>query len=146
MKSGKVLVETRLQLKHKPFSLRLRMALAGALLLVLALGLVGIALSTANQRSAITSLQDRTQSWAYLVLAAAEPDSYGQIQVSNELGDPRLSQPGSGIFAVLHGNDQYWISESSLGMTVPELPMQPTGVVHFGATSGDRTRVSSVTS
>lgn len=114
-----------------PFSLRLRMGLAAAGILVLALGLVGLALAAANKRSAEATLQDRMQSWAYLILAAAEPDASGHIQVSDELGDPRLSQPGSGIYGQLQGKDQYWISPSTLGVQLPKLPLLPTGQTRF---------------
>ncbi len=102
-----------------------------ALILVLALGLVGVALSAANKRSAEVSLQDRMQSWAYLILAAAEPDAEGRIRISKELGDPRLSQPGSGIYGLLQGKDQYWSSPSTLGAQLPSLALQSSGEVHF---------------
>jgi len=107
------------------------MGLAAALILLLALSLVGLALAAADKRSAEANLQDRMQSWAYLILAAAEPDASGHIQVSEELGDPRLSQPGSGIYGQLHGSDQYWISPSTLGVQLPWLPLLPSGQIRF---------------
>jgi two-component system sensor histidine kinase PhoQ len=113
------------------FSLRFRMAWAAALTLVLALSLVGIALASANKRSAEASLQDRMQSWAYLILAASEPDVWGRIQVSDDLGDPRLSQPGSGIYGLLQGEDQYWSSPSTLGAQLPNLSLLQPGQISF---------------
>jgi len=107
------------------------MGLMAALILVLALSMVGLALSAANKRSTEAALQERMQSWAYLILAAAEPDAHGRIQISKELGDPRLSQPGSGIYGLLQGKDQYWSSPSTLGAQLPSLALQPTGQVSF---------------
>jgi two-component system sensor histidine kinase PhoQ len=113
------------------------MGLAAALVLTLALGLVGLTLAAAYERSAIAGLQERMESWAFLVLAAAELDESGRIQVSEDLGDPRLSQPGSGIYALLQGADQYWSSPSSLGMAVPELAAQAPGQVYFASSETD---------
>lgn len=121
----------------KHFSLRLRMGLMAALILVLALGLVGLALSAANQRSTEAGLQERMQSWAYLILAAAEPDADGRIQIRQELGDPRLSQPGSGIYGLLQGEDQYWSSPSTLGAQLPGLAMKQSGQVSFTVPTGE---------
>jgi len=113
------------------------MGLAAALVLTLALGLVGFTLAAAYERSAIAGLKERMESWAFLILAAAEPDEADRIQVSQDLGDPRLSQPGSGIYALLQGEDQYWSSPSSLGMTVPELAAQAPGQVNFTSSVTD---------
>jgi two-component system sensor histidine kinase PhoQ len=61
------------------------------------------------------------ESYVYLVLAAAEVDASGRLLVSENLGDPRFGQPGSGIYAHLHGAEQHWSSRSSLGLALPEL-------------------------
>jgi len=113
------------------------MGLAAALLLVLALGLVGLAVASANKRSAEASLRERMQSWAYLILAAAEPDAEGHIRVSDDLGDPRLSQPGSGIYGLLHSRDQYWSSASTLGTQLPKLELLPPGRIGFSVPKGE---------
>lgn len=131
MEPGKAPADSAQLNTKQPFSLRLRMGLAAAGILLLALGLVGLVLAAANKRSAEASLQDRMQSWAYLILAATEPDATGHIQVSEELGDPRLSQPGSGIYGQLHGSAQYWISPSTLGVQLPKLPLLPSGQIRF---------------
>lgn len=115
------------------------MGLAAALLLVMALGLVGLAVASANKSSAEAGLRERMQSWAYLILAASEPDATGQIQVSDELGDPRLSQPGSGIYGLLHSRDQYWSSASTLGTQLPKLDLLPPGRVGFSVPEGELT-------
>jgi two-component system sensor histidine kinase PhoQ len=131
VKPGKATTDLPSLNAMQPFSLRLRMGLAAALILVMALGLVGLALEAANKRGAEANLKDQMQSWAYLVLAAAEPDETGHIQVGEELGDPRLSQPGSGIYGQLQGTNQYWISPSTLGVQLPKLPLLPSGQIRF---------------
>ena len=103
------------------FSLRLRMVIIASVLLALALGLVGLALASANHRGAVSALQARMESYVYLVLAATEVDEIGGLHVSGDLGDPRLSQPGSGIYVHIHGANAHWSSPSALGMRLPEL-------------------------
>jgi two-component system sensor histidine kinase PhoQ len=105
----------------RPFSLRLRMAIGATVLLALALGLVGMALAVANHRSAVSALQARMESYVYLVLAATEVDQIGNLHIGADLGDPRLSQPGSGIYVHVHGANAHWSSPSSLGLRLPEL-------------------------
>jgi two-component system sensor histidine kinase PhoQ len=116
---------------QRPFSLRLRIGLVASLILLLSLSLVGFSLAAANKRSTEAGLKDRMQSWAYLILAAAEPDPAGHIRVNDDLGDPRLSQPGSGIYGQLHGSDQYWVSPSTLGIQLPKLPLLLPGQITF---------------
>lgn len=109
----------------RPFSLRLRMAIIASVVLVLALGLVGFALSAANHRSAVSALQARMESYVYLVLAATDVDELGKLKIGEDIGedsgDPRLNQPGSGIYVHVHGANAHWSSPSSLGMRLPEL-------------------------
>ena len=116
---------------QRPFSLRLRLVLLGTLLLIVALGLVGVALNSANYRSTVSSLQARMESYVFLVLAAAEVDEAGRLVMQQELGDPRLSQPGSGIYAHVHGQEDHWSSPSTLGIELPELQAVLTGQTLF---------------
>ncbi len=105
----------------RPFSLRLRMAIIASVVLVLALGLVGFALSAANHRSAVSALQARMESYVYLVLAATDVDEIGKLKIGEDIGDPRLNQPGSGIYVHVHGANAHWNSPSALGLRLPEL-------------------------
>ena len=116
---------------RRPFSLRLRLLLFATLILVVALGLVGAALNAAHYRSTVSSLQARMESYVYLVLAATEVDGSGRLIVDADLGDPRLSQPGSGLYVHVHGGEDHWNSPSALGLQLPELPQVLTGRSHF---------------
>jgi len=115
----------------RPFSLRLRLAIIASIVLALALGLVGFALAEANHQSAVSALQMRMESYVYLVLAAADVDEIGDLHISEELGDPRLNQPGSGVYVHLHGANAHWSSPSSLGLRLPELKTMAAGQSSF---------------
>lgn len=117
--------------ERRPFSLRLRLLLLATLLLIVALGLVGMALNTANYRSTVSSLHARMESYVFVVLAAAEVNEAGRLIMERDLGDPRLGQPGSGIYAHVHGSEDHWNSPSALGIELPELPFIPTGQTQF---------------
>ncbi len=107
------------------------MALIASVVLLLALGLVGFALDSANHRSSVSALGSRMESYVYLALAAAELDSTGALKFSDNLGDPRLSQPGSGIYIHVHGATGHWNSPSSLGIELPEMGAVPAAESRF---------------
>jgi two-component system sensor histidine kinase PhoQ len=104
----------------RSFSLRNRLALAGTLVLVIALGAVGLALNAANERGAVSSLQARMESYVYLVLAAMEVDGNGRLRMEAEFADPRLNQPSSGVYVQVQGRADRWTSPSSLGLQWPD--------------------------
>jgi len=120
-----------LEAGNRPFSLRLRLILLATVILVVALAAVGAALSAAHERASVNALQERMESYVYLVLAASEVDQQGRLNVEEDLGDPRLTQPGSGIYAHVHDGDEHWDSPSSLGQRMPELPELAAGETAF---------------
>ena len=79
----------------------------------------------------MVSLQARMESLVYLVLTATEVTGDGILKVDDDPGDPRLGQPGSGIYAVVQGDDQQWFSSSSLGVSLPSLLQIPAGESDF---------------
>jgi two-component system sensor histidine kinase PhoQ len=101
------------------FSLRNRLIGVGTLVLVVALGMVGLALNAANHRGAVSALQARMESYVYLVLAAMEVERDGRLEVEEDFADPRLSQPGSGIYVAVEGHERRWRSRSALGQQLP---------------------------
>ena len=90
--------------------------------MAISLGLVGLALDAAFHKSTEAGLQARMESLVYLMLAATEAEDDGTIAVDDDPGDPRLGQPGSGIYAHVHGARDHWNSPSSLGINLPDLP------------------------
>jgi two-component system sensor histidine kinase PhoQ len=103
-------------------------------LLAVSLGLVGLALDAAFHRSSEAGLRARMESLVYLVLAATEVTDDGGLLVDDRPGDPRLGQPGSGIYAALDGAGESWVSESSIGVNLPELSQVQTGERSFRKT------------
>ena len=123
--------------KRRPLSLRSRLVILAVLLLAIALGLVGFALDAAFQKSSEAGLQARMESLVYLVLAATDVDENGVLVFNEDTGDPRLGQPGSGIYARITGESDRWASASSLGVNLPEpVPVQ-TGETEFLPAAGE---------
>ena len=115
----------------RSLSLRSRLVLAAAPVLVLALGLVGMAVDAANHRGAVSALQMRMESYVYTVLAAMEVDAAGGFTVEEDFADPRLLQPGSGLYVRVSGPGVEWRSDSSLGVELPPLPPAAAGIASF---------------
>lgn len=101
------------------------------ILLTISLGLVGLALDAAFHKSSEAGLNARMESLVYLVLAATEIDSNGSLVFDDDPGDPRLGQPGSGIYASVTGDTDRWASASSLGISLPEPVQIQTGETAF---------------
>ena len=117
--------------QQRPFSLRFRLVVLAVLLLTISLGLVGFALDDAFHRSSEAGLRARMESLVYLVLAATEVNDDGVLVVDENPGDPRLDQPGSGIYASFSGDGNRWVSASSLGVNLPETVQIPAGEIEF---------------
>ena len=103
----------------RSISLRKRLLISATAVLVIALGVVGAALNEANHRGAVSALQARMESYVYLVLAAMEVDSEGRLSIEEDFADPRLLQPGSGVYVDVGGLDERWQSRSALGVPLP---------------------------
>lgn len=117
--------------------MRSRLVILAVLLLTVSLGLVGFALDAAFKKSSEAGLQARMESLVYLVLAATEVGEGGSLVFDEDTGDPRLAQPGSGIYAMVTGEGDRWASASSLGVSLPEpVPVQ-TGEAEFLEASGE---------
>ena len=109
------------------WSLRLRLFIAGAVILVISLGLVGLALDSAFRAGAVADQRETMSSAFYLVLAATEVSEDGRLEPPEALADPRLTQPQSGLYVHVHGDRDHWTSPSALGMALPELATVPVG-------------------
>ena len=104
--------------------------------LVFALGLVGLAVDAANERVAVAALRDRMESTVYSVLAAMEVDAAGTFTVAEDFADPRLLQPGSGLYAEVRGTTERWRSPSALGRQWPEPDTVAAGQAVFAGPPG----------
>lgn len=114
-------------------SLSARIALSAALVLAIFVALTAIALDRAFHDSARSATQTRLLGQIYLLMAAAEVDTQGQLSMPPTLQEPRFTLPGSGLYAqVLDGNnDVVWRSHSTIGAQVPFSGPFPAGTQDF---------------
>jgi two-component system sensor histidine kinase PhoQ len=116
-------------------SLNARLLLAASVVLVSFLGLTGLTLDRAFRNSAEAAFQDRLQGYIYALLAAADLQPDGRLQVSEELPEPRLTQAGSGLYARITSHREYWQSPSMLGVSIPLPEALPPGTRAFSHTT-----------
>lgn len=99
------------------YSIRVRLLLAAAVVLLAFLTGAGLAVQRAYADSVRSSYFARLQSTVYLLLAAAELDANGALEMPLEFAEPRLSLPSSGLYAGVYNvlRDESWQSPSALG-------------------------------
>lgn len=102
-------------------SLHVRQLMAASLVLVAFLGLTGLALDRAFQRSALVAVQDRLRAQVYLLLSAAELNQASRLVLPATLPEARFSTPDSGLYAEISdaNNTLVWRSDSTVGMPIP---------------------------
>jgi two-component system sensor histidine kinase PhoQ len=115
----------------RSISLRNRAILLATPVLVISLGLVGLAVKEANYRGAVSALQLRMESYVYTVLAAMEVDPVGELSMEEDFADPRLLQPESGLYVEVRGERGQWRSPSALGVALPAAQPVGSGEVTF---------------
>lgn len=107
-------------MKFEP-SIRARLLLGAALMLMAFVAGAGLALQRAHADSVRAAHFARLQSTVYLLLAGAELDAAGALVMPAAFPEPRLSLPGSGLYAqVLNVNrNEEWQSASTVGTSPP---------------------------
>jgi two-component system, OmpR family, sensor histidine kinase PhoQ len=103
------------------YSIRARLLLGAALVLLAFMAGAGLAVQRAHTDSVRASHFSRLQGTVYLLLAGAELDDAGSLAMPAGFAEPRLSLPGSGLYAAIHNvnRDQEWRSASTLGIEPP---------------------------
>ena len=102
-------------------SIRARLILGAALVLLAFMAGAGLAVQRAHADSVRIGHFARLQGTVYLLLAAAELDDAGALQMPVAFAEPRLSLPGSGLYAGIFNTarDEQWQSPSALGAQLP---------------------------
>jgi len=102
-------------------SIRARLLLGAAVVLVAFMAGAGVAVQRAHADSVREAYFGRLQSTVYLLLAAAELDPGGALVMPSEFAEPRLSVPASGLYAGIFNVAQgvQWHSGSALGLQPP---------------------------
>jgi two-component system sensor histidine kinase PhoQ len=109
-------------------SVHSRLLVAATVVLGAFVGMAGWALENAYRNSAETALKETLQSHIYGLLAAADVDNQGKMQLPIHLPEPRFSRPDSGLYAFVTAQDNklFWRSPSSIGFRLPDIrPLKP---------------------
>ena len=104
------------------FSINARILSAGLAVVVLFLLIAGLALDRAFQESARTAREERLEGELFMLMAAAELDPGGNLQISaSAMNEPRFALPGSGLYAHIAdvSTNTVWQSRSVLSLSVP---------------------------
>ena len=99
----------------RSFSLRGRILWSAALVLFVFLGLMGLVLDQAFQRSAEQSVEEKLRIQIYGLLSVTEVND-GELFLPEAMQEPRFNNPGSGLFALVRHNDgqELWRSPSAI--------------------------------
>lgn len=116
-----------------PSSIRTRLAWGAFLVLLAFLAIAGWAVQQAYTDSIRAQRFARLQTTIYLLMAGAELDGAGTLVMPPSLAEPRLSLPGSGLYASISDLDkaQTWRSSSTVGISLPFQTSQATGQWQF---------------
>ncbi|MDR3371273.1 ATP-binding protein [Rhodoferax sp.] len=116
-----------------PPSIRTRLAWGAFLVLLAFLAIAGWAVQQAYADSIRAQRFARLQTTIYLLMAGAELDGAGALVMPPSLAEPRLSLPGSGLYASISKLDQSqtWRSSSTVGVSLPFQTSQATGQWKF---------------
>jgi two-component system sensor histidine kinase PhoQ len=104
------------------YSLRRRLLIIATLLLLLFLGIMGVALNRAFERSVLSNAEDNLRNQVLLLIANIEVVD-GKVEVPDVLPEPRLGQMDSSLFAqvTVEGQGIVWRSASLLDREMPIL-------------------------
>jgi len=123
-------------------SLNARITLSAAVVLAAFVILSALTLDKTFRDSARNAREERLLAQIYLLMAAAEVDDDGVLQISSRATEPRLDLPDSGLYASIvdGGGAIAWKSRSSLSVDLPATPALAAGQQSFSRTSRDRRR------
>lgn len=110
-------------------SIRTRLMVGAAVVLLAFMAVAGVALQRAHADGVRAAHFARLQSTVYLLLAAAELDAAGALDMPPEFAEPRLSLPSSGLYAGIFNvtRGEVWQSASALGLALPFDANVPVG-------------------
>lgn len=102
-------------------SLRLRVLVAGAVVVALFAGLTGLTVERAFRASAEEMGRERLLGRIYMLMGAVNVNAAGAPSMPAQLPEPRLAVPGSGSYAAIETEDgeALWRSDSSVGLEIP---------------------------
>jgi two-component system sensor histidine kinase PhoQ len=119
-------------------SIRARLLLGAAVVLLAFMAGAGVAVQRAHADSVRAAHFARLQGTVYLLLAGAELDQRGALLMPAVMAEPRLALPGSGLYASIYNprRDETWQSASSLGASPPLQRSGEPGKWHYQTVAG----------
>ena len=110
-------------------SLSARLLLAVSLLLLVFFGATIVVLDSAFREAGEQAQEDILDGQLIALLAAADPNAQGELEMPLVMQEPRLGTIDSGLYAELrdNGKEPVWQSQSSLGLEVPFGPPPAPG-------------------
>jgi two-component system sensor histidine kinase PhoQ len=120
-------------------SIRVRLILGATLVLSAFVAAAGWAVQRAHSDSVRAAHFAQLQSTVYLLLAGTEVDADGALVMPPSFPEPRLSLPGSGLYASVRNlaRDTVWRSPSSVTVTAPFLRDVPVGEWRYESPTAD---------
>lgn len=114
-------------------SINLRIALSASLVLAIFIVLTAAALERAFHDSAHSALEERLLGQLYLLMAEAEVDQQGQLNMPAILQEAQLNLPVSGLYAHITNTQGkiLWQSPSTVGIQTPAPISLDTGEQQF---------------
>jgi len=105
------------------WSINRRLLIAGLILIPILLGTLGIGFHMATQKAARIAQRQGMQLTVYHMLANAEINPDGNLQMGPILEEPELNQPQSERYAVIAdlGGQIFWRSDSAVSIDLPNL-------------------------
>ena len=102
-------------------SLSTRLLISVSLLLLFFFSVTIVVLDIAFRKAGEQAQQDILDGQLMSLLAAAEPDLYGELQIPPDLPEPRFSSVDSGLYGELRDDsgEPVWKSQSALGLNLP---------------------------
>jgi len=105
-------------------SINARQLIAVGMSLVAFLGLTGVALNQAFERTATVQMQNWLRDYVFQISREVDVLRSGELYIYENYAaiDPRFGRPGSGLYAEVVAERSGWVSASGYG---PELPANP---------------------
>ncbi|MBB3225926.1 two-component system sensor histidine kinase PhoQ [Luteibacter sp. Sphag1AF] len=118
--------------RPRPLSLAARAALATGFALAAFLGLTGLAQNKANYASELSAMHDRLHNYVIAYITGTDITRAGKVTTPDSQPNPDFSRPGSGLYAIIVGNDGFrWESASALGRDFDFVRMLEPGQTSF---------------
>ena len=102
-------------------SLSARLLISVTLLLVFFFGVTIVVLDSAFREAGEQAQEDILDGMLMALIAEAEPNTRGELEMPLDLREPRFGNLGSGLYGALFDDSEspVWTSRSSLGLNVP---------------------------